>query len=398
MTEPDASGFTSLTEDLEALGRARRRPTGWLRRNAWAPLGAVAIMVVLVAATQLVLAVAGRKDDLRQAQIAVAAAGQTEFALMHAPIGLIAGQAANPDEYTLNATLRAKLTGQMARLARYWPSPLSRQVSAEATALANRTVVLYDLIRQRQLRAAGKLYDRSISPLSDEFNAKLAQAQNRLGADTSGADHRALVAALGVASAAGVLLVLLFLSILGVRRRLENADTVQRVLSTLATTDSLTGVPNHRALILTIRTELERARRYQRPFALLFLDVDHFKQINDHHGHSAGDTVLADFATVVNNTLRSSDAFGRWGGEEFLAVLPETDLGSATETAERIRTAIEQHDFIPGERVTCSIGIAICPDDGSAFDSLIAAADQAMYCAKAAGRNQCATFAGTLAA
>ena len=138
-------------------------------------------------------------------------------------------------------------------------------------------VTLYELIRRHKLREAGALFQNEISPLSDQFNDRLTQAQDRLDADTNGADNRAVIAALGVAAGAGALLVLLFLSIAVVRRRLERAEVEERVLSALATTDSLTGVPNHRALILAIRTELERARRYERPFAVLFIDVDHFK-------------------------------------------------------------------------------------------------------------------------
>ncbi len=402
MNDLPESGSALPPEDLAALRpRRRERPGHWLRRHAWVPLGGAAIMVVLVASTQLVLALAGRKDDLRQAQIAIAAAGQTEFAMMHAPIGLIAGQTANPDEYTLSATFRTKLAGQMATLAQHWPTPLARQVSAGGLAVSTRIIALYGLIRQRRLRAAGELFDKTITPLSDRWGAELAQAQKRLDADTNGAARSAVTAALGVAAAAGVALVMLFLSIATVRGRLERAEVEERVLAALATTDSLTGVPNHRALILALRTELERSRRYQQPFAVLFLDIDHFKQINDQHGHAAGDMTLGAFADVVNTTLRSSDSFGRWGGEEFLAVLPETARASAVETAERIRSTIEQRRFPSIGRdghLTCSIGIAIFPEDTSDFNGLIAAADEAMYAAKARGRNQCATVGEDLAA
>ena len=225
----------------------------------------------------------------------------------------------------------------MAELTQHWPTPLAREVSAGGLAISTRIIALYGLIRQKRLRAAGELFDKTITPLSDRWSAELAQAQKRLNADTNGAARSAVTAALGVAAAAGVALVLLFLSIATVRRRLERAEVEERVLATLATTDSLTGVPNHRALILGLRTELERSRRYQQPFAVLFIDIDHFKQINDQHGHAAGDMTLGAFADVVNTTLRSSDSFGRWGGEEFLAVLPETSRASAVETAERIR-------------------------------------------------------------
>jgi diguanylate cyclase (GGDEF)-like protein len=379
----------------------RRRRVRWLRRNWWAPVGALAIIVVLVATTQLVLAVAARKDDLRQAQIAVAAAGQTDFAVMHAPIGLIQGQKDNNDEYELSATLRGTLTTQMAGLTRHWPTALARQVSVDAGRVNNQIVALYGLIRQRDLRAAGTLYQRTITPLSDTFTTDLARAQGRLNADTHSAADSAAASALEVAAGAGVLLVLLFLSLGVARRRLERADIEERLLMTLATTDSLSGVSNHRALVLSIRTEIERARRHERPCALLFLDIDRFKQVNDQYGHAVGDMTLAAFARVVNDELRSSDSFGRWGGEEFLAVLPEADRATAVDAAERIRDAVEHHSFpsvAAGNHLTCSIGIAVYPDDRNDFTGLIAAADDAMYTAKAGGRNQCAVAAELVAA
>jgi diguanylate cyclase (GGDEF)-like protein len=364
------------------------------------PLTGIAIMLVLVAATQLVLDVAERKDDLRQAQIAIAAAGQTAFALTHAPVGLIEGQTAGADEYTLSATLRAKLADQMAVLDRRWRTALGHKVSAAEMRLSAQVVRLYGLIRQRDLRAARALFTNDVSPSADIFDKRLTAAQQQLSADTNGADRRALIAALAVAGAAGALLVTLFLGIAGIRRRLVRAEAEERVLAALATTDSLTGVPNHRALTLAIRTELERARRYQRPFALLFIDIDHFKDVNDRYGHGAGDATLAAFAGIVNDALRSSDSFGRWGGEEFLAVLPETDRGAAFETAERIRTAVADYEFGAmgdGGRLTCSIGLALRGGEGGEVATLIADADEAMYAAKAAGRNRC-VIAETVAA
>ena len=103
---------------------------------------------------------------------------------------------------------------------------------------------------------------------------------------------------------------------------------------------------------------------------------------------------LATFAAIVDDVLRSSDSFGRWGGEEFLAVLPETDQQAAFETAERIRTAVAAYRFpaiADGGHLTCSIGVAICPDDTSDFTSLVELADEATYAAKDRGRNQTAT-------
>jgi diguanylate cyclase (GGDEF)-like protein len=247
------------------------------------------------------------------------------------------------------------------------------------------------LIAQHRLNAAGELYQHPITPLSDAFGTELARAQSALTADTDGASDRAVLAALGVAVAAGVLLVLLFLVSVAARGRLQRAEIEEGVLAALATTDSLTGVPNHRALMLNLRVEFERARRYQRPLAVLFLDIDHFKQINDQHGHAAGDMTLACFADIVASKLRSADSFGRWGGEEFLAVLPETNRDEAAATAERIRQAVAEHPFasIGENRLTCSIGVAISPEHASELNALIATADKAMYAAKTLGRDRC---------
>jgi diguanylate cyclase (GGDEF)-like protein len=373
------------------LGRSGPRPRAWLWRYLSPLLGGVAIMAVLVVTTQVVLAVAGRKDDLRQAQIAIAAAGQTEFAMMHTPVGLIGGQVAGPDEYTLSAHLRATLMDQMGQLTRFWPTPLARQVLADARELTSQIVVLMGLIRQHRLDAAGGLYQQPITPLSNAYSTQLARAQGALTADTNGASDRAVEAALGVAGAAGVLLLLLLLVSVAARGRLQRAEIEEGVLAALATTDSLTGVPNHRALMLNLRVEFERARRYQRPLAVLFLDIDHFKQINDQYGHAAGDMTLACFADIVAGELRSADSFGRWGGEEFLAVLPETNLDDAAATAERIRLAVAEHRFasIGENTLTCSIGVAVSPEHASELNALIASADKAMYAAKTFGRDRC---------
>ena len=164
-------------------------------------------------------------------------------------------------------------------------------------------------------------------------------------------------------------------------------------LRALATTDPLTGLPNHRAFVTTFDQELKRTQRYYRSCALLFLDLDHFKALNDGYGHPAGDAVLQEFSTLVGTLLRGMDTLGRWGGEEFVALLPETDIEGALAAAERIRTAVAAQIFSigGGVRLTCSIGIAAYPFDSEERDGLIRAADQAMYAAKKLGRNQVRT-------
>jgi diguanylate cyclase (GGDEF)-like protein/putative nucleotidyltransferase with HDIG domain len=161
-------------------------------------------------------------------------------------------------------------------------------------------------------------------------------------------------------------------------------------LQSMATVDTMTGVPNHRAIALTLQREVEAARRHDRPLTLLFCDIDHFKAINDTYGHSAGDVILRAFAQQVHTTLRHIDAVGRWGGEEFVVILPGVDEVGALPIAERIRATVAAHAFPATEplQLTCSIGVATFPSDAQDQQTLIDAADRAMYAAKHGGRNQ----------
>lgn len=161
-------------------------------------------------------------------------------------------------------------------------------------------------------------------------------------------------------------------------------------LQALATTDPLTGLPNHRAMVAAIEQELTRSERYARPCTLLFADLDHFKAINDGYGHPVGDAILREFATTVRTALRGIDTLGRWGGEEFMLLLPETEAEDALAAAERVRTTIASHVFDAGGgmRLTCSLGVATYPFDALEREELVTAADRAMYGAKKLGRNQ----------
>ncbi|HEV2582845.1 MAG TPA: amino acid permease [Ktedonobacteraceae bacterium] len=179
--------------------------------------------------------------------------------------------------------------------------------------------------------------------------------------------------------------------------KLKTSNTELQVahdeLATLAITDHLTGLPNHRALVATLAHELERATRYSRPCSILFVDLDHFKALNDSCGHAAGDAVLRELGEVIRESLRNIDTVGRWGGEEFLAVLPEADEASALAAAERVRVAVAGHVFGVGggTYLTCSLGIAVFPLDATDRSHLVEAADRAMYAAKKLGRNQVRT-------
>src|SRR5690348_12302726 len=119
-------------------------------------------------------------------------------------------------------------------------------------------------------------------------------------------------------------------------------------LQALATTDPLTGLANHRALVVALEHELARAYRYRHECSVLFLDIDHFKALNDSYGHAVGDSVLRDFSVLLQQQLRETDVPGRWGGEEFLVILPETSEQEARLISERARTAVAAHAFTMG--------------------------------------------------
>lgn len=171
-------------------------------------------------------------------------------------------------------------------------------------------------------------------------------------------------------------------------RQLKDAH---RQLEGLSRRDSLTPVSNRRALMETLALEFHRSRRYRHPFALLFLDVDHFKEINDRHGHTFGDHVLLHVVRLARGMIRPPDIIGRYGGEEFVIGLVECDQAGALQIAERIRLKIAQDPFAWEHHVTAvtvSIGVAMLSPDIDQVETLVARADQAMYHAKRRGRNR----------
>jgi two-component system cell cycle response regulator len=163
-------------------------------------------------------------------------------------------------------------------------------------------------------------------------------------------------------------------------------------LEALAQTDPLTQLVNRRALTIRLLTEMERVRRYNAPLALLLLDLDHFKLVNDTYGHLAGDDVLFGVATLLQRAVRTVDTVARYGGEEFVIVLPETGKQGALSFAERIREKLATHRFAIASReeihITASIGVATYPSPGmDSVEDLFRAADAALYKAKDGGRN-----------
>jgi diguanylate cyclase (GGDEF)-like protein len=170
-------------------------------------------------------------------------------------------------------------------------------------------------------------------------------------------------------------------------------------MTDLAKKDGLTGVYNRRSFDDHLGLELQRARRYGREFALLMLDIDHFKRVNDSHGHQAGDAVLKSLAALLERSVRDGvDLVARVGGEEFAVLLPETGIGSAQTVAERIRAGVEAAQIpVPGHdpiRVTVSIGVCARREAVDRPQSLHGDADKALYAAKQQGRNRVVVWSG----
>ena len=159
----------------------------------------------------------------------------------------------------------------------------------------------------------------------------------------------------------------------------------------LAHDDPLTGIRNRAYLVETLSVELERAHRYHEHFSLLFADLDHFKLVNDAHGHDAGDQVLEQVATVISRELRPQDIVGRYGGDEIVIGLVRASASTAERVAERLRSAVEAAHLPSSDAspiVTLSIGVVTVTTGHESVLELIRRADTAMYAAKAAGRNQ----------
>lgn len=181
-------------------------------------------------------------------------------------------------------------------------------------------------------------------------------------------------------------------------RMTQELRTVNLMLAQMATTDPLTGLLNRRAFGERLQAELVRSARYGPACALLLLDIDHFKRINDEHGHAAGDTVLRGVAQLLQRQLRGSDAAGRLGGEEFAVLLPHTGREDALRVAESLRGRIAELRFAEGEATlacTTSIGLVVADSAAVAADDLLRQADQALYRAKAAGRDRVVEYSAT---
>ncbi|TET39948.1 MAG: diguanylate cyclase [Dehalococcoidia bacterium] len=177
-------------------------------------------------------------------------------------------------------------------------------------------------------------------------------------------------------------------------RRMQQGKADQEKLERLANFDLLTGLENRRAILRRLEEQIKHANRYKEELSLIMLDLDHFKEVNDHYGHLTGDDVLESVATLVRQSIRDTDTAGRYGGEEFIIVLPKTDLPTALYVAERIREAIAAAEMRDSEgnvfSITVSQGLSSY-EPGEDEHSLISRADVALYRAKEGGRNRVET-------
>jgi diguanylate cyclase (GGDEF)-like protein len=261
---------------------------------------------------------------------------------------------------------------------------------------------------------AGKVFFRYMAPLFVEMNCLACHAEQGYSegqvrggisvrfdvtpAEQSLARSNMAIIVLGLILTA-ILLGLIYVFVLRLMRRLKEA---MRRIEDMAVTDELTGLYNRRHLFTRLREEHLRAERYGAPLACIMADIDFFKKINDCHGHQSGDAVLREVAGILKSTSRQSDVTGRYGGEEFLVVLPGTTLEGARAAAEKIRKQVEGHSFngISGETipVTLSLGCAAFEPGQEAeppdVDRLLSRADQCLYRAKAGGRNRVETWQG----
>jgi diguanylate cyclase (GGDEF)-like protein len=240
-------------------------------------------------------------------------------------------------------------------------------------------------------RHTEQLVARQLAAQRGRLESELLSRENDLLRTEAEASQRELAAAQRASRLQIAVIGLAALIIVGVVAALWRQRALLRRIARMAETDPLTGVANRRHIIEIGQRLMNRVIQGGRPYSLLLLDLDRFKQINDQHGHAAGDAALCTVSHALRRHLRPEDQLGRWGGEEFAVILPGADLIEAAAVGERLRAAVESlvPDWAPGaEPLTMSGGIAVSRPGHGDFSQLLVRADKALYCAKNAGRNR----------
>lgn len=182
------------------------------------------------------------------------------------------------------------------------------------------------------------------------------------------------------------------MSMLRIKALQDRINAKRRELEALSVTDDLTSLLNHRAVQQRLKDEFARAQRYNEPLSVIMVDIDHFKDVNDRYGHLFGDKVLCEVAGILLKCVREIDLCGRYGGDEFLLVLPQTHFAGSLTVADRIWRGVGAADFVDGKvqtKATVSVGISFFPNKSvGSVEQLVSFADQALYQAKREGRNR----------
>jgi polar amino acid transport system substrate-binding protein len=186
-----------------------------------------------------------------------------------------------------------------------------------------------------------------------------------------------------------VIFILLVLWGLLLRKEIQKRRDLEKELLKLATIDQLTSIFNRYKIDAVIQEQIKIAQRYHRPLSFIFFDIDHFKNINDTYGHKEGDKVLKKISKVILQNIRDTDIFGRWGGEEFLIILPETDLQNSVQLANKLKNIIQNYSFSNLYDITCSFGVSQFQENDD-IDAIMHKVDTLLYQAKQNGRNQVA--------
>lgn len=168
---------------------------------------------------------------------------------------------------------------------------------------------------------------------------------------------------------------------------LAEVEEKNALLKRLSVTDKLTGLHNRIKIDETLKSNLDMFKRYENVFSVMIIDIDHFKKVNDNHGHPIGDSVLKDFAKILKENARITDTIGRWGGEEFMIIASETDSTGAIKFATTLKQAISDYDFEKVGRITASFGVTQIAV-GDDVEDIVQRADLALYNAKETGRNK----------
>ncbi len=184
-----------------------------------------------------------------------------------------------------------------------------------------------------------------------------------------------------------IIILIILAWIIYLKREISKRKKLEKELERLATIDRLTSIYNRYKMDISLQKHMEISKRYKRPLSFIYFDIDHFKRINDTFGHKVGDLVLIQLCSLIKNSIRKSDIFGRWGGEEFLIILPETKKEEAVELAEKLRQKVQNYKFDKIKHLTCSFGVTSNRENDNPEEIMIRI-DKRLYKAKKEGRNR----------